>query len=69
MPKDPTRNMPNYKIGGDHLNEYEFEKNKGEITYEEKHPEEQSVQTNDEINENGFSQNELKNRENKKEPL
>lgn len=51
MPKDPTRNIPNYKINGDHLNEYEFEQNKGEITYEEKHPEKQSHQAEDENNE------------------
>jgi hypothetical protein len=35
MPKDPTRNQPNYKIGGSHLNEYEFDVNKGQITKEE----------------------------------
>lgn len=35
MPKDPTRNQPNYKIGGSHLNEYEFDLNKGQITKEE----------------------------------
>jgi hypothetical protein len=35
MPKDPPRNQPNYKIGGDHLNEYEFDLNKGQITKEE----------------------------------
>ena len=36
MPKnDPNRNQPNYKIGGSHLNEYEFEQNKGQITEEE----------------------------------
>jgi hypothetical protein len=38
MPKDPTRNIPNYKIGGDHLNEFEFEQNKGHLTGEEKPP-------------------------------
>ena len=35
MPKDPPRNQPNYKIGGYHLNEYEFEQNHGAITEEE----------------------------------
>jgi hypothetical protein len=35
MPKDPPRNQPNYKIGGYHLNEYEYEHNKGSITKEE----------------------------------
>jgi len=34
MPKDPARNQPNYKIGGHHMNEYEFENAKGEITEE-----------------------------------
>ena len=28
MPKDPTKNVDRYKIGGGHLNEYEFEKEK-----------------------------------------
>ena len=35
MPKDPPRNQPNYKIGGYHLNEYEYEHNKGSIRKEE----------------------------------
>jgi len=35
MPKDPPRNQPNYKIGGYHLNEYEYEQNHGAITDEE----------------------------------
>ena len=35
MPKDPTRNQPNYKIGGDHINEYDYENNKGQMTKEE----------------------------------
>lgn len=39
MPKDPTRNIPNYKIDGDHLNEYEFEQNKGKIKDDLKHSE------------------------------
>ncbi len=34
MPKDPPRNQPNYKIGGYHINEYEYEQNKGQITEE-----------------------------------
>ena len=28
MPKDATKNVDRYKIGGGHLNEYEFEKDK-----------------------------------------
>ena len=28
MPKDPTKNVDRYKVGGGHLNEYEFEKDK-----------------------------------------
>ena len=28
MPKDATKNVDRYKIGGGHLNEYEFEKEK-----------------------------------------
>jgi hypothetical protein len=37
MPKnDPSRNQPNYKVGGSHLNEYEFEQNKGKVTEEER---------------------------------
>ncbi|HEY8562904.1 MAG TPA: hypothetical protein VIL74_21175 [Pyrinomonadaceae bacterium] len=35
MPKDPPRNQPNYKIGGDHINEYEYQNNKNQITEEE----------------------------------
>lgn len=36
MPKnDPSRNQPNYKVGGSHMNEYEFEQNKGQVTEEE----------------------------------
>lgn len=36
MPKDPPRNQPNYKIGGGHLNEFEFQQQKGSLTEEEK---------------------------------
>ncbi|HEX8179533.1 MAG TPA: hypothetical protein VF525_08320 [Pyrinomonadaceae bacterium] len=32
MPKDPTRNQPNYKIGGSHLNEFEYARDKGAMT-------------------------------------
>ena len=32
MPKDPTRNQPNYKIGGSHLNEFEYARNQGAMT-------------------------------------
>lgn len=36
MPKnDPSRNQPNYKVGGSHTNEYEFERNKGQVAEEE----------------------------------
>ena len=35
MPKEPARNQPNYKIGGRHLNEYEYEQRKGSMTEEE----------------------------------
>ena len=35
MPKDPPRNQPNYKIGGYHINEYEYTLNHGSITKEE----------------------------------
>jgi len=34
MPKDPPRNQPNYKIGGYHINEHEYEQNKGQISKE-----------------------------------
>lgn len=37
MPKDPPRNQPNYKIGGYHINEYEYQNNKGQITEDEEH--------------------------------
>ena len=36
MPKDPPRNQPNYKIGGYHLNEYEFTQHEGAMTEEER---------------------------------
>ena len=36
MPKDPTRNQPNYKIDGQKLNEYEFTQSHGAITEEER---------------------------------
>jgi hypothetical protein len=38
MPKDPARNQPNYKIGGSHLNEFEFNQQHGAMTEEERHP-------------------------------
>ena len=28
MPKDPTKNVDRYKIGGGHLNEYDFQQEK-----------------------------------------
>jgi hypothetical protein len=37
MPKDPTRNIERYKIGGSHLNEFEFHKNQGELTEQDEH--------------------------------
>jgi hypothetical protein len=36
MAKDPTKNMPNYKIDGGKLNEYEFTQSHGAITEEER---------------------------------
>src|SRR5688500_17984927 len=35
MPKDPTRNINQYKIEGGQLNEFEFNRNQGEISREE----------------------------------
>jgi hypothetical protein len=37
MPKDPTRNQPNYKIGGYHINEFEYQNNSGAINEDEDH--------------------------------
>lgn len=36
MPKDPRRNQPNYKIGGAELNEFEFSRQHGALTEQEK---------------------------------
>ena len=55
MPKDPTRNQPNYKIGGSHLNEYEFDLNKGQITKEEEEHFPRSKQENADNAEDGGS--------------
>jgi hypothetical protein len=46
MPKDPPRNQPNYKIGGYHINEYDFERDKAEISRQE----ENSHRPNKEMN-------------------
>jgi hypothetical protein len=46
MPKDPAENMPNYKIGGGQLNEYEFTQNQRAIAEEKKQqkkPQEQNI--------------------------
>ncbi|HEX8369496.1 MAG TPA: hypothetical protein VF604_13200 [Pyrinomonadaceae bacterium] len=50
MRKDPPRNQPNYKIGGEHLNEYEFDLNKGQITKEE----EQNPRPKQDVNDSDF---------------
>lgn len=38
MPRDPWKNQPNYKIGGGQLNEYEFNRQHGALTEQEKQP-------------------------------
>ena len=38
MPKDPKRNIQSYQIQGGHLNEFEFQKNQGEIGEESELP-------------------------------
>jgi len=38
MPKDPTKNIFQYKIRGGHLNEFEFQKNQGEVTEQHDRP-------------------------------
>ena len=35
MPKDPTRNINQYQIDGRHMNEFEFNRNQGELAREE----------------------------------
>src|SRR5690348_12351525 len=35
MPKDPTKNIPNYKVAGGTLNEYEFEQNQEAMANEQ----------------------------------
>jgi hypothetical protein len=55
MPKDPSRNQPNYKIGGYHINEFEFEKGKGQMTQqEEKRPRPKKEMTTEPDSENEF---------------
>lgn len=38
MPKDPTKNIFQYKIRGGHLNEFEFQQNQGEVTEQKGQP-------------------------------
>jgi hypothetical protein len=38
MPKDPTKNIFQYKIRGGHLNEYEFQQNQGDVTEQQLRP-------------------------------
>ena len=38
MPKDPTKNIFQYKIRGGHLNEFEFQQNQGEVTEQKDRP-------------------------------
>jgi hypothetical protein len=38
MPKDPTKNIFQYKIRGGHLNEFEFQQNQGDVTQQHGRP-------------------------------
>lgn len=38
MPKDPRKNIQNYKIDGGHLNEYEFQRAQGKLAEESEFP-------------------------------
>lgn len=38
MPKDPTKNIPQYKIRGGQLNEFEFQQNQGDVTEQKSRP-------------------------------
>ena len=38
MPKDPTKNIFQYKIRGGHLNEFEFQQNQGQVTEQHDRP-------------------------------
>ena len=38
MPKDPTKNIFQYKIRGGHLNEFEFQKNQGQVKEQHDRP-------------------------------
>jgi hypothetical protein len=38
MPKDPTKNIFQYKIRGGHLNEFEFQQNQGDVTEQKGRP-------------------------------
>ena len=57
MPKDPTRNQPNYKIGGRHLNEYEYEQGKGAMTEEDENLPHTTKETPKPDSENEFMKN------------
>jgi len=54
MPKDPPRNQPNYKIGGYHINEYEYEQGKGQMTEEKEHLPRPKKETTEPDSENEF---------------
>src|SRR5687768_1808896 len=38
MPKDPTKNIFQYKIRGGHLNEFEFHQNQGQVRQQQERP-------------------------------
>ncbi len=38
MPKDPTKNIFQYKIRGGHLNEFEFHQNQGQVREQQERP-------------------------------
>jgi len=38
MPKDPTKNIFQYKIRGGHLNEFEFQQNQGQVRQQHERP-------------------------------
>jgi len=38
MPKDPTKNIFQYKIRGGHLNEFEFQQNQGQVKEQHERP-------------------------------
>lgn len=56
MPKDPARNQPNYKIGGYHINEHDYEKEKGQLTEEKENLPRAKKETTKPDSENEFMQ-------------